>query len=406
MRSSRVLLFVFVVALSSPFPLPAQQLTGSVQGTVKDSTGGVVVGATVELVSSTTGIRQSRQTEVGGDFLFPAVKPGAYTLSASQSGFKTGSQPLDVELNKASRIDFVLLVGEITERVEVNAQPANVDATHTEVAVNVESKLVVDLPGANRDITTLVEMAPGARQVQGITAGGSQVIDLSGNYALGGATRRSQSVFYLDGSENMGAWRLQALQMPNPDTIQEVQIIASSASAEFGKEPGMSMNAILKSGTNAFHGTAFYAGHATSLNANTWSANLNGSPRPTDVQKWMGGTLGGPIRKNHTFFFGSYQHFYDNDPSQQTGNRMPIQAMLTGDFSAVPGFSIKAIDPATGQAIGRVIPQRLTNQFPPSWQRVSRRFRNTATILYWAATSGRSFGPRTATNGLSRSITR
>jgi hypothetical protein len=123
----------------------------------------------------------------------------------------------------------------------------------------------------------------------------------------------------------------------------------------------MSMNAILKSGTNAFHGTAFYAGHATSLNANTWSANLNGSPRPTDVQKWVGGTLGGPIHKNHTFFFGSYQHFYDNDPSQQTGNRMPIQAMLTGDFSAVPGFSIKAIDPATGQAIGKVIPQRLIN---------------------------------------------
>src|SRR5689334_3291732 len=119
MRSSRVLLFVFVVALSSPFLLPAQQLTGSVQGTVKDSTGGLVVGATVELVSSTTGIRQSRQTDVGGEFLFPAVKPGAYTLSASQSGFKTGSQRLDVELNKASRIDFVLLVGEITERVEV-----------------------------------------------------------------------------------------------------------------------------------------------------------------------------------------------------------------------------------------------------------------------------------------------
>ena len=128
--------------------------------------------------------------------------------------------------------------------------PANVDVTHTEVAVNVESRLLVDLPSVNRDITTLVEMAPGARQVQGITPAGSQVIDLSDNYALGGATRRSQSVFCLDSSENMGAWRLQALQMPNPDTIQEVQIIASSASAEFGKEPGMSMHQLR---THHFH---------------------------------------------------------------------------------------------------------------------------------------------------------
>src|SRR6266481_452728 len=253
------------------------------------------------------------------------------------------------------------MVCDVTERLEVTAPPVNVDITHTEVAVNVELRLVVDLPSVNRDITALVEMVPGARQVQGVTAGGSQVIDLSGNYALGGGTRRSQSVFYVDGSENMGAWRLQALQMPNPDTIQEVQIIASSASAEFGKEPGISMNAILKSGTNQFHGTAFYATHVTPLNANTWSANLAGSPRPTDVQKWMGGTLGGPVHKNHTFFFGSYQHFYDNDPSQQTGNRMPTQAMVNGDFSAVAGFTIKATNPSTGQAIAKVIPQSLIN---------------------------------------------
>jgi len=361
MRTSSLAVVALFAVLPGSLLIRAQQLTGSVVGTVKDSSGSLVLGARVELVSSSTALRQSQQTDAAGMFLFPAVKPGTYDLAASMSGFKTASRRLEVELNKNFKVDFVLTVGDVAERVEVIAPAGNVDVTHSEVAVNVESKLVVDLPSINRDITTLVEMIPGVRQVQGVTAGGSQVIDLSGNYALGGATRRSQSVFYVDGSENMGAWRLQALQMPNPDTIQEVQIIASSASAEFGKEPGISMNAILKSGTNQFHGTAFFATHITPLNANTWSANQAGSPRPTDVQKWGGGTVGGPVRKNKTFFFGSFQHFYDNDPSQQSGNRMPTQAMVNGDFSAIAGFSIKAINPSTGQAIGKVIPQSLLN---------------------------------------------
>jgi len=354
-----VIMLVSLVAL--PGLCPAQQLTGSVEGIVKDVSGAVIPGALVELTNAATGIGQSQKTGSGGNYLFNTVRPGAYKLTASLKGFKTVSQNLDVELNKTAKVDFALSIGELTEEVVVTGSPTTLDVTHSEVATNVESKIVIDLPSLNRDITTLIEMIPGARQVQGVTAGGSQVVDLSGNFALGAATRRSQSVFYVDGSENMGAWRLQALQMPNPDTIQEVQVIASSASAEFGKEPGMSMNAITKSGTNEFHGTAFFATHATNLNANTWGANLAGSPLPTDVQKWMGGTLGGPVRKNRTFFFGSFQHFYDNDPSQQTGTRMPTQAMLTGNFSALPSFNIKAINPATGQAIGKVIPTALIN---------------------------------------------
>jgi hypothetical protein len=358
-KNASVVILASLLALSGM--CLAQQLTGSIEGTVKDASGGVIPGALVELTNAATGIGQSQNAGAGGNYFFNAVKPGAYKLTASLKGFKTVSQTLDVELNKTVKVDFSLDVGEVTEQVVVTGSSTTLDVTHSEVATNVESNVVVDLPSPTRDITALVEMVPGARQVQGVTAGGSQVIDLSGNFALGAATRRSQSVFYLDGSENMGAWRLQALQMPNPDTIQEVQIIASSASAEFGKEPGMSMNAITKSGTNGFHGTAFYAAHATNLNANTWSANLAGSPLPTDVQKWMGGTLGGPVKRNRTFFFGSFQHFYDNDPSQQTGTRMPTQAMLKGDFSAISGFNIKAVNPATGQAIGKIIPSTLIN---------------------------------------------
>jgi hypothetical protein len=351
-----VSLFLMLSAMGA-----AQQLTGSVEGVLKDTTGGVLQGAALELTNLATGISQKQVTGSEGTYVFNSVKPGAYKVQASLQGFKTISQSIDVELNKTVKLDFTLSVGNLTTEVVVTAATVQLETTHTEVSTNVESKVVVDLPSLNRDITTLMEMIPGVRQVQGVTAGGSQVIDLSGNFALGGGTRRSQSVFYIDGSENMGAWRLQAMQMPNPDTIQEVQVISSSASAEFGKEPGMSMNAITKSGTNSFHGTAFFATHASNLNANTWSANTASSSRPTDVQKWMGGTVGGPIIKNRTFFFGSYQHFYDNDPSQQSSSRMPTTDMVNGNFSAIPNFNIKAIDPTTGKAIGQVIPSYLIN---------------------------------------------
>jgi hypothetical protein len=128
MRSSSL---AALVALFAVFPgsvlVRAQQLTGSAVGTVKDPSGSHVVGAQVDLVSSATGISQSKRTDADGAFLFPAVRPGAYNLLASLSGFKTASQWLDVELNKNSKADFVLMVGEVAERVEVSAPPANVE---------------------------------------------------------------------------------------------------------------------------------------------------------------------------------------------------------------------------------------------------------------------------------------
>ncbi len=224
---------------------------------------------------------------------------------------------------------------------------------------------MVDLPSLNRDITTLVEMVPGARQVQGVTAGGSQVIDLSGNFALGAGTRRSQSVFYIDGSENMGAWRLQALQMPNPDTIQEVQVIASSASAEFGKEPGMSMNAITKSGTNDLHGTAFFATHATNLNANTWSCQPQREPPADGCAEMDGRDAGRADSKESHVLLRLVPALLRQRSLAAQQLRMPTQAMVDGDFTdgvpIPPASASKRIDPEQGKPSERSSPRRLIN---------------------------------------------
>jgi len=335
------------------------QLTGTVEGTVRDTTGGVLPGTTIELINPATGKSLSRETGDGGRYVFESVAPGPYFLQASFKGFKTVRKSVDVAFNSTSRIDFILSVSPVAEQVVVTGSATARERERADLSLHVEARILSDLPDLAHDITQRIELMPGVRLEAGGTAGGSRVVDLSGNYALGNGTRRGQGIFYVDGAENMGTWRHQALQMPHPDSIQEMQIIASGASAEFGKEPGVRIHAVIRSGTDDFHGSAFFAVHLTGLNANTWSANRNGASRPADLQKWLGATLGGPVLRKRTFFFASFHHFYDNESAQVANVRMPTPAMINGDFSAIPNFTIKAIDPATGKAIGKIIPARL-----------------------------------------------
>jgi len=339
----------------------AQQLTGTVEGTVNDASGAVVPGVSILLTNADNGATRTQTSDADGNYYFSALTPGHYTLKASAPNFNTTEMQVDVQLNRLAHVDVVMTVGQVKTTVEVTAAAETVDTASTSVATNIGSKVVTDLPIITRDITRMVELMPGTTQSVGTTAGGSQVVDISGNYAQSNGTRRSQSVFYLDGSDNTGGWRNQGMQMPNPDTIAEVQVISSTASAEFGKQPGTSLNAITKSGTNSLHGTINYAFHAQDLNANTWAANLAGSPRPADVQKWVTGTIGGPIIKNKTFFFISYQRFQDATPGSQSTLPMPTAAMVKGDFSGIPGFNIALKNPATNLPIGTVIPSNLIN---------------------------------------------
>lgn len=361
-RQFRIISAITLVLLvATAGPAAAQQLTGSIEGRVTDATGGALPGVTMELVNPTTKIVVARITGSSGQFVFSGVRPGPYDLNATLSGFQKARRRVEVQVNLAVKITVALQLASIEQAVEVTAEVPALDFVNAQAATNVGSKIVTTLPSINRDVTQLVELMPGARAVEGTTSGGSQVVDISGNYAVGNGTRRSQSLFYVDGSENMGTRRNQALQMPNPDTVEQVQVVTSTSSAEFGKQPGISMNLITKSGTNTFHGTALYAFHDGSLNANTWAANRAGQEVPDDKQRWMNATIGGPILRDKLFFFTSYQRYEDNQPSSQSGSRMPTEAMMSGDFSAIPGFSIKAVDPKTGKAIGAVIPSYLFN---------------------------------------------
>src|SRR5690606_31963806 len=182
---------------------------------------------------------------------------------------------------------------------------------------------------------------------EGDTAGG-QVLNITGVGASVSGNRSGRNGFYLDGVDNTGAFRNQGLNFPNPDTVQEIQISTSNTAAEFGRQPGGNFNVVTKSGTNQLRGTASHFFRNKALNANTWANNRNGAPKPDDKRRFSAVSLGGPIRRDHTFFFGSFMAFRDNSTGQQNNTRFPTEAMARGDFSAVP---VQLLHPDTGQPL-------------------------------------------------------
>jgi hypothetical protein len=182
-------------------------------------------------------------------------------------------------------------------------------------------------------------------------------MNIEGTYARVNGGRRGRNVFYLDGSDNTGSFRNSGLQFPNPEAVEEVNVSTSNTSAEFGKQPGGTFNVITKSGTNEFHGSGFYFFRNEALNANSWSRNKSGSARPPAFLKQGGGTFGGPVRHNKTFFFTSFMLYRDNSNGFQNTIKFPSKAMLAGDFSQ---FTRPLYDPDTGAPLpGNIIPQRL-----------------------------------------------
>lgn len=355
--------------------MTAQQITGSVTGSVFDQSGAVAPGATVTLKNTRTGQSATQSSNEAGRFVFNQVSPGDYQVNVSLGGFAPAATgTFNVAVGRTTSVDVTLQTGALTESVTVTGAALALDVETTQVSSNFTAAIVTGMPNIGRNAFALAQLAAGLERFDNnasFNPGGSQLIGVGGNYTSGGGARRSQGNYYLDGIDNAGAWRNQALQFPNNDAVQEVQVTTSNASAEFGKQPGAFVNVITKSGTNDLHGTAMFAFRNERMNANSWSRNSSGvyasnapevaaglaragdarNPRPPDQQKWFGGTVGGPVVQNKLFFFGSYQRFQDNSAETQfNANRYyPTQQMLNADFSAIPNLSLK--DPDTGITI-------------------------------------------------------
>jgi hypothetical protein len=185
-------------------------------------------------------------------------------------------------------VDLVLAPAGVTDVVTVRSQIAPVASSATLTAL-VDADLVQRLPSANRHALQFAHLAPGVDAF----AGAGQVIGQDGsNAVVANGQRSTQNSFYLDGAENSGAWRNWALQFPNPDTVQEIQVQRSNVTAQYGRQPGAVVNVVTRSGTNRFQGTAFHFFHDERLNANLWVNNRNGFTKPEDNLRHTGGSAG------------------------------------------------------------------------------------------------------------------
>ena len=342
------ILFGLIVSL-----LEAAIPTGTVVGNVRDESGAIIPGAKVTITHQGTGAVRSMQTDSSGNYNFPLLPVGTYTLKIEMQGFQTFVQKeflLQVDQNLT--IPVTMKLGEITQELTVEGATAGVDLVKATVIEVVDQRRIVDLPLNGRNPLQLQFLMPGVvfdNVSQGHGQGQNEGAVINGN-------RPGSNYFLMDGVDAVDSYLGVAPRFPSPDALQEFSVQTSQFSAEFGRNAGGLVNAVIKSGTNEFHGTLFEFLRNEELNANEFFANRAGRAKPPFKLNQYGGTFGGPIRKDKTFFFGYYQ-----GTNQRKSNVVTIPTVLTqrqrpdlnpggaADFSEVcPGASCPR-DPRTGQ---------------------------------------------------------
>ena len=293
--------------LSLAAGLNAQTSRGTVNGLITDPSAATVASAKVELKSTTTNVIRSTETNGSGLYRFDAVDPGTYQLSISSPGFK-GAQTDSFEVSggRIASFDLKLEIGTQSSVVEVSADAVQLQTESPVRGGTISTTQATELPIASRNPVSLALTLPGVSTSR-FAAGGS------GSFSSNGARNRSNN-FMIDGMENNDiSVAGQAFQITNPDTVQETSIQTTNFDAEFGRAGGAVVNVITKSGTNSLHGTASWLLDVTNDDAITNTQGLDpsiiarGKPLPGTQDIWAG-TIGGPIRKNRTFFFGGYQY--------------------------------------------------------------------------------------------------
>ncbi len=311
-RLALVSLSAMIVLLSVARPAAAQTDAGALRVLVTDSSGGVVPGATVDLVSVATNDRRTTVSDASGYAQFTPIARGTYTVTVALSGFSTVSVTnVRVDVNERRLLPVTLRVASTSETVEVVARTAVLQTEDGSIGQVIKGDVAVELPLAGRRYTELALLVPGtAPSTMTVETRGPGWFVANGNY-------HTQNNFVLDGFDNnQGTQNAQSLSaqvvQPSPDAIGEFKVQTNSFSAEFGRSAGAVVNVSLKSGGNVTRGSAFYYNRDKSLASKSWLADLLNQPK--EDLKWhqAGGTFGGPILRDKAFYFGSYEGFRRN----------------------------------------------------------------------------------------------
>jgi hypothetical protein len=292
-------LFLFLGATSTR----AQSTGGRIRGTVTDPSGGAVTGAKLVLTNEANGTQREAQSGSNGEYIFLEVPVGTYQLEINQQGFKKYlHKGLVVDLNEVLSLDVALQLGGASETVEVTGALPVVDTTSTQLGAIVNERSSTQLPLNERDVYQLLQLQPGVQsQIGNNLFYGS---DKAGVVTVNGGRGRANNYSVNGGDGNDLFANLPAVQ-PSPDSIEEFRVITNSFDAEYGRNSGAVVNVVTKSGTNDYHGSIYEFFRNDVLNAHGFT--FQPTPKPPFKQNQFGGTIGGPIKKDKSFIFGSYE---------------------------------------------------------------------------------------------------
>jgi hypothetical protein len=347
-RVNRGLWFLVYVFLAVSLSM-AQSPNGTISGIVLDPSGGVIVGADVLIINNATGVQYPGKANSEGYFVVPNIPPGTYRIQVSNSGFKTIIKPdIVVHVEDALAINFTLPIGSASEIVTVEGGAPLVNTENTAVGTVIDRNFVEILPLNGRSFNTLLQLTPGV-----VIAPSSP--GAPGQFSIAGK-RTDANNFTVDGvSANFGVGQGQNLgqsgtggaqafsalggtsSLVSVDALQEFRVETSSFAPEFGRMPGGQVILTTRSGANGFHGGVFDYFRNTVMDANNWFANAAGDPRAPEHHNDFGGFLGGPIWKDKTFFFFSYEGARLDLP-QTTSIRVPSEYARTTAPVAIASY--------------------------------------------------------------------
>ena len=327
---------VFAGMLAMLLAIPANvqaQAVGTIVGVVKDASGGVVPGALITVTNTQTGFKRETTSNATGNYTVPALPPGRYNVQAEMQGFrKELIKEMDLQVDQTARLDISLTVGSPNETVEVRTEIPMLNTENPALGQVIDNKRLLELPLNGRQFLELALQVPGVVTGNGgPQTGDSTMFQRPGmNSSISVSGGRSQNNSYLlDGTQNTDPDVNAFVVSPSVDSVQEFKMETRNYSAEFGRSSGGQINVVTKSGTNQLHGSLYEFLRNDAVDARPFN---NPGKLPKYRRNQFGATLGGPILRDRTFFFASYEGLRRVE-GQSTSLTVPLMAQRTGDFT-------------------------------------------------------------------------
>jgi hypothetical protein len=304
-RSIFLLFALLSILVASAASVAAQVTTVTISGNVNDTAGAVIPNAQVTAINTETNFSRSATTDSSGQYSIQFLPIGLYRIEVTATGFKKYVRSgIVLEVNRNARIDPALEAGAVTETVSITSDAPLVETSNATLGQTTTNAEIVNLPLVNRDVYTLLELTAGVDSTlnNNIFGAPAQVTTVNGSPNNGGGTVN----YYLDGGSNTNGLRNTGNSLPNPDAVQEFRVITNSYSAEYGRFAGGVVDVVSKSGTNQWRGSLFEFIRNDVLNANRWTPGISILQKEALRRNQFGGTFGGPVIRDKTFFFASY----------------------------------------------------------------------------------------------------